>query len=299
MRKQISHSQHFSSNECPPTESDPLCEHESFIKQEHQILRHSCAVSNCIFSECTSSDNGGAICFLSSGTFTVSSSSFDKCRTDIGYSGTTGGGAIFTNSSSQLSVTLTVFIDCVSSYSFGGAILGAPGSTSVEISLCSFILCKADHGGGMSTHHGPTCAVCSSRFVLCDCTHCGGGLFHNSLAGKEIAISDSLFKGNTARCSSSFAAGRGGGGFEDYRESIYESKYSFLFFSENNSPYGKGNDITLCQYPIERENVLHCLTTRSSEAFWNTQTYGYVNWLHLVLLMYILNAANDIITTAE
>ena len=56
MRNQLTHAQPLLSNACPPSESDPLCEHGSFLKQGHQILRHSCTVSNCIFSECASTE---------------------------------------------------------------------------------------------------------------------------------------------------------------------------------------------------------------------------------------------------
>ena len=225
----------------------------------------------------------------------VKSSLFYSCRTTKSSSGWYGGGAIYAGCGS-LSVSLSSFIHC-STVFLGGAILAQYNSTSSVISESYFISCSANHGGGLMTHFGPASKVILCRFMTCYAEYVGGGLYHNSnLQTSSLSVTESLFTGNRADYTyDSTYKTQGGGAFEDFRAMSYTSRYSFLFFTGNAAPTGKGCDISIIWNALTQSSILYCFTTAASNSFWNNGSY--VNsWLPqtnaIIKVFYSLTTVN-------
>ncbi|KAK2950078.1 hypothetical protein BLNAU_15000 [Blattamonas nauphoetae] len=99
----------------------------------------------CTFRECTSED-GGVIYSHSTGSdLVVNSSSFDSCSTP----NSNGGGVSFSSAGHEGSVTITScsFTNCSSQLGDGGSI-SIHNSTTVTVSRCIFVDCRACGAGG-------------------------------------------------------------------------------------------------------------------------------------------------------
>ena len=242
----------------------------TFSGDNHPSLLSFTTFTSCIFDTLTSSSNGGAVSFLSGKMLTVVDCLFSGCTTSIRYSYSNGGGAICIESGT-FSIISSVFISCTT-LSYGGGIFVHDGSQSSTVTFCTFIDCKADHGGGLTTYYGPSSTVLSNIFLSCSAYSFGGGVFHDGLKSHFISLSNSLFADNKANSDND--RNRGGGGFEDYRDSAYTSTYSFCFFSRNTAVRGVGYDVCAHDNKLDIHNIIHCFTITNPEvAFWNNGTY--------------------------
>ena len=210
---------------------------------------------------------------------TVQSCFFSFCTTTTDFSRRCGGGAIYMDSGTLLSIVSTTFISC-STKSYGGAIYSENNCKTFTISQSAFISCTSDHGAGLMSYCGPELSITSSHFICCVADRFGGGVYHDSsLLSSSFTLSDSVFTGNQAGSRNN--NNRGGGALEDYKQNLYQSSYSFSFFTNNAAPYGKGNDISIQVRAVTQSPVTHCLTTTASEnAFWNNGS-NVDNWLPL------------------
>ena len=199
---------------------------------------------------------------------------FLSCNSTNSFTGTDGGGAIFSNSASLLSVTSSVFVSCLAD-SMGGGVFATENCQQSHLSLCRFFLCDADYGGGTSTHNGPISEILSSHFISCESSEAGGGFYHNGLPDQYVKTSNCLFAHNIAHSSS-----RGGGGFEDGRSSKHTIQFLFSFFTANRAPTGIGNDITIHKNAVTSSPFTHCFRTSASNSFWNNGSYADY-WLPL------------------
>ena len=188
-----------------------------------------------------------------------------------------GGGAVYVDCGSLLSVTSSIFISC-STKSYGAAIYAQHNLKTSVISYCSFIRCTGNHGGGMMTFYGPTSSIFSSRFISCTAERYGGGMYHNCNTAKgTLNFRDSLFTANKAKSESNHS--RGGGAIEDYRYEKYSSTYLFLFFTGNTAPNGVGYDISTQDNALAQSCIIHCFTTTSSaQSFFNAGSHA-LTWL--------------------
>ena len=198
-------------------------------------LNHDHSIISCEFTSISSLVQRGGVIYLSSSsdsdtsTLRINTCLFQHCNTTGNYVHLDGGGAIYIDSGTLLSITSTTFLDC-STKSYGGAVYAQHNITSSVVSFCSFIKCRANHGGGFMTVYGPTSSISSSRFISCSAQRFGGSMYHDSKTAQgTLILSDSLFTNNKA--DSQTNSSRGGGAFEDYRANIYKSKYSFSFFA--------------------------------------------------------------------
>ena len=229
---------------------------------------------SCTFNDFISS-SGAAICFTSGDTLSVDQCSFTDCKSTHSFEHYEGAGGVLSNCGSLLSVTSSTFISCVSE-SFGGGVLATKDCKYATVSLCSFFTCTANHGGGVSVFFGPSSSVSSCRFLCCTADAIGGGLYHDSKTPCFFTASNLLFTENTAN----YNGDRGGGGFEDRRNSDYSITISFFFFNDNKAPSGVGNDLSMHYIPLIGNDILHCFTTTSSRSFWNKDSHD-TNWLPL------------------
>ena len=245
------------------------------------VGKHS--FTSCTFTSLTSESSRGALAFTTGGENSVSDCKFSGCSSSTSIYNYNGGGAIFSNSCSRLSVSSYAFNLCTST-SLAGGIFATEGCNSVLLSCCLFILWYCLHsGGGMSTHLGPTSAVSSSRFICCTANWAGGGIYHNSNSEhSHFTLSNSLFKDNTARSSDNNTPG--GGGFGDFRSNTYISKYFFSFFTVNTDSANLAHDIHVRDSTISFSDILHCFTTTSVKAFRNKESYANA-WLPLGTLL--------------
>ena len=253
----------------------------TFNQYKSPILFSATEFQSCTFTSMTSNDCGAAISFISGGSLSMERSTFRECHTSKDFTDMKGGGAIFITCGTFY-VTSSVFIDCVTK-SYGGAIYAKEACTSSVLSITSFISCNALYGGGVMTHVGPTSTVSSCCYISCKVSNCGGGLYHNSnKPSSRISLSNSLFTDNIAK----YSGQRGGGAFEDYGDSSYQSTYSFSYFANNTAQNGVGNDISLIQKLLPISNITHCFSTTSSDSLWNGG-YHVNNWLHKLILSVI------------
>ena len=243
-------------------------------------LPASSSFISCRFISLSCSQSGGALAFTAGGENSVIECIFSRCSSTLSFGNCYGGGAVFSNSGSLLSVSSSKFISC-STQSIGGGLLCTSDCESSSVSECFFFGCSAETcAGGMSTHYGPRGSVSSSSFVLCTSKWTGGGIYHNSLFDRShVSISNSLFKENNAKSIVDHTPG--GGGFGDFRENTYTSKYSFLFFTGNIAPINTAYDIFIRDNPITLDCIKHCFTTTTStQSFYNNGQYQF-NWLPL------------------
>ena len=240
--------------------------------------------TSCTFTTLTSDSNGGAIFFSLSGTLTISSSIFELCSNIVPENLFEGGGAVCVQTG-YLIAHRNIFILCTTPY-LGGGLLVQSDCVSSIVSLSTFISCKAGHGGGLTTYWGPKSLVSSSRFISCIASISGGGIYHNSGSTESfLTISNSLFKDNNAQTKDSNV--RGGGAFEDYRSSEYQSEYSFLFCSGNKASSGKGNDISVQWNKVTESSFIHSFTLEISTSFWNNNSH--IDWLPSGTVKYVKN----------
>ena len=279
VRKQLSSKSSFAPSSTLNSEcTAPPYEQCSFTQNNHPSSSDS-SFTSCIFIGLSSDDNGGAICFTSSGALCVLFCSFSQCNTSIGHRNEFGGGAIFTNSSSLLTITSSMFMSCKSLNSFGGAVLGTSDCASTVVSDCYFLGCSAEwDGGGLCTHVGPRSDVLSSNFILCTVSSEGGGIYHNSLnPSSDIFLSNSLFQENHAGS----AIDRGGGGFGQYRTVTYNVQCSFCFFTRNTDSAQIAHDFMTYISPMEEDSIVHCFTTTKEDAIYNAGSQITPDWLPL------------------
>ena len=225
--------------------------------------------TSCTFTGLTSDDiGGGAIYFTLTGHLTLISCIFEQCNARVCNQEFLGGGAVYVESGSLVAISNT-FTEC-SSGSFSGGLLAQTTCISSTVSLCAFISCTAQFGGGLMTYRGPPSSILSTCFITCIGSFAGGGLYHDSEKKKSsIFISDSLFINNSADDIDSSNSDIGGGGFKDYRTEDYASKYSFSFFSRNVAKKGVGHDITSNANSVPESSVAHCFTTTAENSFCN------------------------------
>ena len=245
------------------------------------------SVTSCTFNSISSSVLSGGVLYIhyegtSETSLTVQSCMFFFCNTTTEFSAGYGGGAIYMDSGTLLSVTSSTFISC-STKSYGGAIYSKLNCKACIVSQSSFISCSSDHGAGLMSYHGPTLSVSSSQFVSCIVTRFGCGIYHDStISSSNFRLTDSLFTGNQAKSGTNNT--RGGGAFEDYRATTYRSTYLFSYFTGNTAPYGKGYDISIQINALSNSPVTHCLTTTPpQQSFWNYRSYVN-NWLLLSIM---------------
>ena len=171
--------------------------------------------------------------------------------------------------------------------------VGTNGCASVDVSSSYFVFCSCGtSGGGSSTHIGPSCSISSSCFVFCTANWGGGGVYHNSGSpSSSLTISDSLFTQNIAYARD--RNDRGGGGFEDWRDSTYFSKCSFSFFSDNSAPNCVGYDICSHERDFGLENIVQCFTTTTLNSFYNHGSH-VENWLALTNIPVDLDSYSSI-----
>ena len=235
----------------------------------------SASFTHCSFYGFESNGWGGAISFTSGNRLSVKDSIFTRCTHTVTFSDYNGGAAVFSNCGSLLSVESCVFISC-STTSIGGAVLATGECKSARICVCRCLKCLADYGGGISTHYGAVGKISSCIFTFCESTKSGGGYYHNSLHSESTALYECLFVHNAANGN----APNGGGAFEDYKSSTYVSHCSFSFFADNTALNGVGYDVCSYKLSFGTENIIHCMTTRTSLSFYDCT--GYVtNWLPL------------------
>ena len=268
------------------------------------LLGTAHTIDSCEFNSITSQlQRGGVIYIHSDGysddtSLTVTNSVFKMCSVASTYIDRDGGGAIYMDTGSFLSVTSTEFNSC-SSKSHAGGVYAQYHIKSCIVSLCTFIYCRGNHGGGLLTLYGPTSSVFSSRFISCKADNFGGGLYHDSNSTySDLILTNSLFADNNAMCSS--GTNRGGGAFEDYRWFRYVSTYSFSFFTGNIAFRGKGDDISIMSNPLSQSSIIQSFTAATSgESFYNAGSAAH-NWLPLCNIYEDLDeseASNKLICT--
>ena len=135
VRKQRIHAINIISNACPTTESEFICEGQTFGSNDNQSPSFSSIFSKCTFSEC-SAYNGGTIYFsVSSQSLTVEDCSFNHCSCS-----SENGGAIYIDSGSELSITSSKFIACVCP-KYGGGVFAYNHCEFSTVSFCTFQSC--------------------------------------------------------------------------------------------------------------------------------------------------------------
>ena len=248
------------------------------------LLGTAHTIDSCEFNSISSQLQRGGVIYIHSDGYSddtslaVTNSVFKMCSVASTYVDRDGGGAIYMDTGSFLSVISTEFISCFSK-SHAGGVYAQYHIRSCSISLCSFINCQGNHGGGLMILYVPNSSITSSCFLSCTADNFGGGIYHDTNATTyTLTISNSLFEDNTAESSDDHS--RGGGAFEDYRHKTYTSKHSFLFFTANKTLLGKGNDISVQGNTLSIDCINHCFTTTSFQAFWNTH-YNSLDWLSL------------------
>ena len=204
---------------------------------------------------------------------------FQSCSTTGDHGDQTGGGAVYTDCGSLLSISSSIFIHC-STNSYGGAVYAQKKCKSAVLSSCTFRDCSALTGGSFMTYIGPANTVSSSHFIFSAALWVGGGLYHaHEYSSGFLSLSNCLFTRNIAHYTndSDLYVYRGGGGFEDGHVGTYKTECLFSFFTANSAPNGVGEDISVVSSPLSRSPLTHCLTT-SSLSFWNQNAYTN-NWL--------------------
>ena len=195
MRKHTSFVSSYSSSNIDGN-TDPYrdCTYNSSNHPQTPLSESSSFIS-CTFTSLASETRGGALEFTAGGSNEIVDCIFTHCSSSISIDNDYGGGAVFSNSGSLLSVSSSAFISCTTK-SVGGDLFCISGCESAAVSGCFFFGCSSESsGGGMCTHYGPICTVSSTVFTLCTAEWSGGGIYHNSLSdASDISISDSLFK---------------------------------------------------------------------------------------------------------
>ena len=278
----------FSSNsDC----DGPSYERCRFTQTPRPNIFTDTSFTSCSFTSFFSYSNGGVIHFTFTGTLTITTCIFTECSNDVLADDYYGGGCVCVDSGFLISHSNS-FISC-NSGGFGAGLLAQSDCESSVVSFCTFINCRAYHGGGLMTFLGPTSSIFASRFLLCSATWVGGAFYHDGYSLDSLTLSDSLFKGNHADFEYSFQRmRRGGGAFEDYRRYAYISTYLFSFFTQNTAACA-GNDISIIDKSLSESSLVHCFTTASQNSLWNTESKGYVDWLPLGDMQYIKDNTTD------
>jgi CSLREA domain-containing protein len=149
-------------------------------------------VSQCVFAGNSGGtvDNeyaGGAISFLSSGTLTVTNTSFS------GNSATGGGGAIFNGGT--LIVADSAFSGNSVPRNFGGAVLSDGGTETVTNSTFSGNAAPGEYGGAIAVYGSGTVSATNDTFSG-NSSGVGGAVV--VLSGSTLSANNNLFVGNTA-----------------------------------------------------------------------------------------------------
>ena len=231
----------------------------------------------CNFTFLTSSASGGAISFTSGDSLTIEGCIFAFCYNTISPNDYEGGGAVHATAACTLIITYSLFIEC-STPSYGGGVHAQRDCKSSTVSFSTFIGCNALYGAGLMTYGGPSSSVSSSRFISCTVTYAGGAFYHSGIDSSRISLTNSLFTRNTADTVRDGNDDLGGGALKDVRTYDYSSHYSFSFFSRNIAETNVGHDIVIHNNPISDEDLIHCFTTTSINAFSYVMT-NHINWL--------------------
>ena len=251
----------------------------------------STSFTSCTFASLTANGNGGAIALENgnSGSLDILYCTFTECSSNVGVNiNSLGGGAICINSPSQFYAYSSTFLECTTP-SFGGGVFAQRDCEYSTVIQCNFLSCRGHHGGGLNVFFGPSSFTSSCRFICCTADYVGGGMYHDCMyEDRYLALTNSLFKGNTANCNGD----RGGGGFEDYHQTPYKSHYYFSFFTGNQALSECGHDISIIVSGFPAENITRCFTTTSRKSFHYAGTYP-VDWLPQGTLSFIIEAAGD------
>ena len=270
----------------PPNDNIPRCTVDDTVPSGDQcnISQHNFLNDNsvykftyCTFASLSTSSDGGALYCASCKSLSIEYCTFKECQAGNSMSSWHGGGAVFITSGT-FSAFFTSFLSCRTT-SFGGGILAESNCASSSISLCTFISCIAQYGGGVNTFFGPTSDVSSTRFISCTGKVSAGGFYHDSNKDtSSLSVSNCLFACNTADSDNDTRLYRGGGGYESFRTEDYPSKYYFSFFYHNVAKKGVGHDITSNSNPLPDGSIVHCFTTTAENSFCNAGI-DQDNWL--------------------
>jgi predicted outer membrane repeat protein len=161
-------------------------------------------ITNCTFTNNTAGGNGGAISKETSSPITFTNCAFTGNQTTVA-AGTTGGGAIYSNSGSNDVITNTTFTNNKSANAYGGAIF-FNGTSTLNMSHCTLTQNNAGtYGGGLADIGGTSFNVNNCNFNNNAALY-GGGIYSNG--GSSNYGYDTLAN-NTATSTT----GAGGGGF--------------------------------------------------------------------------------------
>ena len=239
--------------------ASPSYEECSFTGPTHVIVTSTTSFLRCTFSTMSSDDQGAAIYSKSTAlvSVTVTSCVLADCTAGM------NGGAIYLSGINSLTVTGSVFQNCITnseeSEPGGGGIYVDGLESCLYVSTSSFINCKSTvgHRGGSGFFASQIKSLCtySTRFISCSSTNAGGALFFLQVSN-DLLVSDSLFSNNTADV-------HGGAIREvnDFISSIPHLKFSF--FTANRAPDDHGNDLSI-QPEITSSPFIHCFTTALS-----------------------------------
>ena len=197
--------------------------------------------SNCNFTNLATDDHGAAVvCTASHSAIALTSCSFSSCISSF------NGGAVFSDGSfNTLSVTKCFFKDCVSNsaeeYPGGGGICMESSSSSLSVSSSMFINCKAQTnprgGGGFFASQIQHSHTVSCRFIFCSANTAGGAIFFWHLEN-EFFVGDTLFTSNSA--------GWSGGAIRELSNAHSNTMHiKFSFFTGNIAPDGLGTDFSV------------------------------------------------------
>ena len=288
MRNHISLRQSSLSSFLPNSECNTSPYEGCTFTRRISTFSSSASFNSCTFDTLSVTGNGGAISFsLQSHSLTIEESLFIHCTSSV------HGGAIFVDSASDLTVKSSTFIAC-SATVYGGGIYVYYGCESCSILFCTFTISQAQNGGGLMVSSDFSFSLSSSRAISCDTSYSGGGMYHDSRSTHgSLTVLDSLFTNNRANYTVDKYLNRGGGAFEDYRSTSYQSKYAFSFFNGNNAPDGFGHDICIHTQELSVNNIIHCFTTTQEHSLWNTKYEDYDDWLPLGTLSYLNTRDGD------
>ncbi|KAK2959189.1 hypothetical protein BLNAU_5747 [Blattamonas nauphoetae] len=180
--------------------------------------RSSIFMESVAFTNCHTLDAQGGGCYLGSeGSAELKDCSFTDCNISLN-SPSSGGGALYSFSSTKLHINNTRFVRCkalkgADAMSMGGGLYDDSGKDT-RLHLCTFTGCVGGQYGGGASLHGSASVVTNCTFTDCFCKT-GGGM---DISFGKSTLEYCVFE----RCSSAKVEGQGAGG-------------GGLFFTANNS----------------------------------------------------------------
>nr|MBC8382838.1 T9SS type A sorting domain-containing protein [Candidatus Cloacimonadota bacterium] len=152
----------------------------------------SFTINNCIFYNCTSSYDGGAIWSVNSAEVSIQNSIFEDCNADEG-------GALFAEFIGDLVLDNAIFVNCESNEFSGGAAY-LKDISFIEVSGCIFDVCEVltvGEGGAMLFTEVDTIRVKNSSFSNCAAASSGGGLYFDDC--QVVKIDSCSFGSNVSQ----------------------------------------------------------------------------------------------------